>query len=211
MRGTERRDRLTKRTLLPASIPHLFTRYSTPAIVLHWLAAILIVAGFGLGLTMVDMRLSPTKLRYFSWHKWIGITVLALACLRLVWRLLHRPPELPAAVPPWQRGASHLVHCALYLLMFAVPLSGWAYTSAAGVPVVYLGWVQLPDIAPVDEALAEQLKTLHHTLDWTLLGAVLLHVAAALKHHFLDRDEVLVRMLPLLRRGPALHPHGRSE
>jgi cytochrome b561 len=181
-----------------------------PAIVLHWLAAILIVAGFGLGLTMVDMRLSPTKLRYFSWHKWIGITVLLLAGLRLLWRLLHRPPELPATMPPWQRTASHWSHWALYLLMFAVPLSGWAYTSAAGVPVVYLGWLPLPDIAPVDKELAEQLKTLHHTLDWTLSGVVLLHVAAALKHHFLDRDGVLLRMLPFFRRDPAL-PDGRSK
>lgn len=196
---------------MPVSIPALVTRYSLPAIVLHWLAAILIVAGFGLGFTMVDMRLSPTKLRFFSWHKWIGITVLLLACLRLLWRLFHRPPDLPPTMPAWQRTASHLSHWALYALMFVVPFSGWAYTSAAGVPVVYLGWVPLPDIAPVDEQLAEQLKTVHHTLDWTLLGVVLLHVAAALKHHFLDRDEVLARMLPLLRRGPALHPDGRSE
>lgn len=172
-------------------------RYTTPAIVLHWLIALLIMAGFALGLTMVDIPgLTPTKLKYFSWHKWIGVTVLGLACIRLLWRLFHPAPPYTDTMPPWQRGAATGIHLLLYLLIFAVPLSGYFYSLAAGVPVVYLGIVPLPVVIGPDPVWKPILKSVHYWLDMTLLAVVVVHVAAALKHAVVDRDGVMRRMLP---------------
>jgi cytochrome b561 len=172
-------------------------RYTTTAIVLHWLIAVLIVGAFTLGLVMTDIPgFSPTKLRYFSWHKWAGVTVLLLAALRLLWRLKQRPPALPSAMPAWQRGAAHGLHHLLYLMMFAVPVSGYLYTLAAGVPVVYLGLFKLPVFFAKNPALAETLKPVHYWLNMLLAGLVGLHVLAALKHQLVDRDGTMRRMLP---------------
>lgn len=170
------------------------TRYTATAITLHWLSALLIVAAFALGVIMVDMKISPTKLQYFSWHKWLGITVLGLVALRLLWRLSHQPPALAATTPRWQLLAAAAGHWALYLLMFAIPLSGWAYSSASGYPVVYLGQFQLPDWVPKDKALAAQLKEVHELLTTVLLFVVGTHLAAALKHQFIDKDGLMARM-----------------
>jgi cytochrome b561 len=175
-------------------------RYSLPAILLHWAIALLIVAAFALGTIMVDIPgLTPTKLRYYSWHKWLGVTVMGLACLRLLWRLLKTPPPPAATLAPWQRRASHATHLLLYVLIFAVPISGYFYSLAAGVPVVYLGIFPLPVLIERNQELKEILKEVHYWLNMALLAAVALHVAAALKHHFVDRDEVLKRMLPRMR------------
>jgi cytochrome b561 len=171
--------------------------YTRTAILLHWLVAALIVAGFGLGLYMVDLKLSPTKLKLYSWHKWVGVTIWLLVVVRLLWRGTHRPPALPA-MPGWQRAAAHAVHIALYVLLLAIPVSGWLFSSASGFPTVYLGVLQLPDLLGKDKALAETLKEVHETLNWTLFAIVVLHVVAAIKHHLVDRDPVLHRMLPLL-------------
>jgi cytochrome b561 len=172
-------------------------RYTTIAIVLHWLIAVLIVGAFTLGLVMTDIPgFSPTKLRYFSWHKWAGVTVLLLAALRLLWRLKKRPPALPAAMPAWQRGAAHGLHHLLYVMMFAVPVSGYLYTLAAGVPVVYFGLFKLPVFFAKDPALAVILKPVHYWLNMLLAALVGLHVLAALKHQLIDRDGTMRRMLP---------------
>src|SRR3954467_1605091 len=110
-------------------------RYTRTAMFFHWTIALLIVAGFTLGLVMTDIPgITPTKLKYFSWHKWIGVTVLALACLRLLWRLRHAAPAYPASMPGWQVQAAHGLHALLYVLIFAVPVSGYFYTLAAGIP-----------------------------------------------------------------------------
>ena len=131
----------------------------------------------------------------YNWHKWAGITILLLSALRLLWRLSHRPPaDLP--MPRWQQQAAHFTHGALYTLFFAVPLAGWAYSSAAGFPVVLYGVLPLPDWVAPERDLAQALKQLHHALAYTLAGAIALHVAAALKHHFIDRDTLLQRMRP---------------
>src|SRR5215208_7897860 len=114
------------------------TRYSRVAIVLHWAAALLIVAGAGLALTMTDLGLSPAKLRYYAWHKWIGITVFLVAALRLAWRAIVPPPSFPAAMPHVQVHAARAIHALLYILMLAIPISGWVYSSATGVSVSYL-------------------------------------------------------------------------
>jgi cytochrome b561 len=172
-------------------------RYTTTAIVLHWLIAALIVGAFTLGLVMTDIPgFSPTKLRYYSWHKWAGVTVMLLAALRLLWRLKNRPPELPETMPHWQRSAAHGLHHLLYVLIFAVPISGYLYTLAAGVPVVYFGLFQLPVFYAKNPALAEILKPVHYWLNMLLAALVGLHVLAALKHQFIDRDGTMRRMLP---------------
>jgi cytochrome b561 len=169
-------------------------RYSTPAIVLHWLVALLIFAGFPLGLYMVDLPLSPDKLRLYSYHKWIGITVLLLVAVRVSWRLSHVPPPLPASVAAWQRQASAVVHGLLYLLMIAIPLSGWLMSSAKGFQTVWFGVLPLPDLIGKDKALGDQLVEVHKILNFTLLALVVLHVGAALQHHFIERQPFLQRM-----------------
>ena len=171
-------------------------RYDRVAILMHWLVAVLIVAAVALGLVMVEIPgLTPTKLKYFSWHKWLGVTVLLLAALRLLWRLRHGAPRA-IEMPAWQRRMAELVHGLLYLLMFAVPLSGYFYSLAAGVPVVYLGVLPLPVLIDADPVLKPVLKEVHEVLVYTMLVFVLAHVAAAIKHHWVDRDGLLRRMLP---------------
>jgi len=175
------------------------TRYTTTAVVLHWLIFALIACGFPLAVYMVDLPLSPQKLTYFSWHKWLGVTVFLLAIARLAWRLTHPTPALPATMPLWQRRAAAVNLVALYVLILVIPLTGWLYSSATGVPTVYLGLVQLPDLFARDKALAEQLKLVHVTLNYTMLALVIIHAAAGLKHHFVDRDDVLTRILPVFK------------
>jgi len=172
--------------------------YTATAIALHWLAVLLIACNVALGLSMVDLPFGPQKFRWYGWHKWIGITVFLLAAARLVWRYAHSPPA-PVAMPAWQRHAAAAVYGLLYALMLAIPLSGWIYSSATGISVVYLGLIPLPDLVGKDKALAETLKTVHIGLNFTLWTLVLVHVGAALKHHWVDRDGVLLRMLPFLR------------
>lgn len=170
-------------------------RYTGPAIALHWLLALAIVGSFSMGLYMTELPISPQRLKLYNWHKWAGICILSLSALRLLWRLTHQPPaDVP--MPAWQRRASHAVHGLLYVLFFAVPLAGWAYSSAAGFPVVVFGVLPLPDFVSPDKALAEAIKPLHKTLAFALAALVLAHVGAALKHHFVDRDGLLGRMRP---------------
>ena len=175
--------------------------YGKVAIAFHWLLAIAIVTSLSVGLYMHDLPFSPLRVKLFNWHKWAGITILALSAARLAWRLGHRPPPLPPivlrAMPRWQQRAHGVSHGALYLLFFAVPLSGWAYSSAAGLPIVWFGVVPLPDWVPVDKALADAvLKPLHATFAFTLAAFVVLHVLATLKHQWIDRDGLFWRMWP---------------
>ncbi len=169
-------------------------RYSSPAIVLHWLIALLIFVAFPLGLYMADLPLSPEKLKLVSYHKWIGVTVFMLAALRVVWRLTHTPPPLPAIVVDWQRRASAIVHGLLYVLILAVPVSGWLMSSAKGVQTVWFGVLPLPDLIGKDKALGHLLENVHEALNYTMLALVVLHLAAALQHHFIERQPFLQRM-----------------
>ncbi len=171
-------------------------RYTHTAIALHWVAAALIFCGFSLGLFMTGLEVTPDKFRYYAWHKWIGITVFLLAAARLAWRAAHPALPLPATMPAWQVRASRVAHAALYVLMLAIPLSGWIYSSSTGVSVSYLGLIDLPDLVAKDRETAKTLLLLHKSLNYTLAAVVTLHIAAALKHHFVDRDDVMARMLP---------------
>ena len=174
--------------------PAADTSYTRTAIALHGAMALLMVAGFSLGLYMVGLPLSPLKLQLYSYHKWLGVSVAALLLPRIVWRGLHAPPPLPAGTPAWEQAAAHASHLLLYLLMASVPVSGWLMSSAKGVTTVYFGLWPLPDLLGRDEALGLFLEALHRILNYALLVLVSLHVVAALKHHFIDRDGVLGRM-----------------
>lgn len=173
--------------------------YGTTAIALHWLIFVLILCGFTLAVYMTGLPLSPQKLKYISWHKWIGVTIFMLALARLAWRLTHWAPALPASMPIWQRSAANAAHVLLYGLIIAIPLTGWLMSSALGVPTVYLGLAQIPDLLARDKALAELLRFVHVMLNFTLLTLVIIHAAAAMRHHFIDRDDVLRRMLPFVK------------
>ncbi|MES2423669.1 MAG: cytochrome b [Pseudomonadota bacterium] len=168
-------------------------RYTRIAMLLHWLLALAIVTSFLVGLQMVDMKMSVLRLQLFNWHKWAGICILTLSAVRLLWRLSHRPPaDLP--MPQWQKTSAHVTHALMYLLFFATPLLGWAYSSAAGFPVVLFGVLPLPDFVAPGKELAAAIKPWHGWLAKALAVLVLLHVAGALKHHFVDRDGLIRRM-----------------
>ena len=167
-------------------------KYTKTAIWLHWLMALLILLVFPLGLYMHGLSLSPVKLKLFSYHKWAGILLLLLALLRVLWRMTHRPP--PLAVSRWQQLTSTAVHHALYLLLVLVPLSGWLMSSAKGFQTVLFGILPLPDLVAKDKALGMLLESWHQGLNYLLLLLVAAHIAAALKHKLIDRDQVMSRM-----------------
>lgn len=162
----------------------------------HWSVAALILAQGTLGLAMVQMGLTPAKLRVFALHKSIGITFLTLVLLRIAWRLGERRPADSPAAPRWQRRAAHAMHFVLYVLILALPLSGWWFNSAANAPLVWFGWLDLPSLtggyAPTWKPRA---LLLHQVLFWLLVALLVAHVGAALWHHFRQRDDVLKRML----------------
>ena len=171
-------------------------KYTATAIVVHWAMAAGIVGIFLFGRYMADLPVSPAKLKYYSWHKWAGVTLFALLAFRIVWRATHRPPELPVHMSRGERFVAHAGHAALYLLMIAVPLSGWLMSSAKGIQTVLFGVLPIPDLLAKNKELGQLLQTLHWGLNMLFAAVVVGHVAAALKHHFIDKDEVLTRILP---------------
>jgi cytochrome b561 len=177
------------------------TRYTLTAVRLHWLMALLLAGLFGIGLYMTGLKLSPQKLQLYSWHKWAGVTVFLLALVRLGWRIGHQPPPDPVGTPRWQVVAAHGTHHLLYLLMLAIPLSGWLMSSAKGFQTVWFGVLPLPDLLNKDKALGDLLQIVHMSLNYTLAALVLAHTGAAIKHHLIDRDDVLARMLPFLDKN----------
>lgn len=184
-------------TEVPApSAPRELARYGAVAQLAHWLTALLLVGVFTLGFYMVDLKISPTKLKLFAYHKWLGVSLFVLIGLRLSWRLWHPPPALPATVSPLARRAAEVTHRLLYLLVFLVPLSGWLMSSAKGFQVVYFGVLPIPDLIGKDKELGELLEEMHEVLSWSLISLVGLHLAGALKHHIIDKDSTLRRMLP---------------
>lgn len=176
------------------------TRYSGVAMTFHWALALALVTLFGVGLYMTGLPFSPQRLKLYNWHKWAGVTILALSVLRLLWRFTHRAPPLPskvvATMPGWQQLAHHAVHFLMYALFLAVPLIGWAYSSASGFQIVLFGALPLPDFVAADLELAKAIKPWHAYSAYALAALVVLHVAAVVKHQVIDRDGLLSRMLP---------------
>jgi cytochrome b561 len=170
--------------------------WGAPAKFFHWTVALLILIQIALGFTAVAWRLSPLKLELFVWHKSTGILILVLMLARIAWRLANRSPALPAQTPPWERTAALASHAALYALAIALPLSGWVINSAAGVPFSVFWLVPLPEVVAPDERLEELAKLVHLSLLVALCLVLAVHIGAALRHHFIKRNDVLLRMLP---------------
>jgi cytochrome b561 len=149
----------------------------------------------GLGLYMADLPKGPWKGELFDLHKSFGILVLMLGAVRIGWRLGNPWPGPVDTVPPWQRKLARVLHLLLLAMMLALPLSGWAMSSAGDHPVSFFGLFTLPPLLAVDKDLGKSLSEVHEVLAWTLLALLVLHVGAALRHHFIARDATLRRML----------------
>jgi cytochrome b561 len=172
-------------------------RWGAVAQLLHWLIVVLIIVQVTLAALAGDLPLGMKKLAMLARHKSVGLTILGLAIVRLGWRQLNPTPELPQTLKPYERALARFTHAMLYVLLFAMPLSGWMMSSARGFPVSWFGFFQLPDLVAKSQPLYHALVTTHQTLALVLGAVVTLHVAAALKHHFMLKDDVLQRMLPL--------------
>ena len=170
--------------------------YTKTAKGLHWLMAVLFFGMLGLGFYMQGLPLSPDKLKLYSWHKWVGVTVFLLALFRIAWRVTHQPPALPSSMPRLMQIAAHAGHHMLYMLMFLIPLSGWLMSSAKGFQTVWFGILPIPDLLEKNKLLGDLLQTVHVSLNYLFIAVLIGHVGAALKHHFIDKDDILTRMLP---------------
>ena len=171
-------------------------RYGIVAICLHWLMAILIIGLVCVGLYMTDIPIGALKLKLYGWHKEFGLLVLMLVMVRIVWRLRNISPLLPASIPAWQRFSAHAVHWAFYGFMFAMPLSGWVMTSAAGLKPSFFGLFVFPGLVTPDEELFSLFQIIHRWLAYGLIVTFFAHVGAALKHLVINKDGVFQRMFP---------------
>jgi len=171
---------------------------------LHWTIALLIAAIAVLGLVMVEMANTPDKIALYSLHKSLGLSLLVLLLARIGWRLYAGAPRPLPGTPHWQHRIATATHVAMYVLMFAMPLTGWLFNSAAGYPLQWFGLFNLPDLAGFDRALRDRADWLHEAGFWLLLALVIVHAAAAFYHHLFQQDATLTRMLPRRRtREPA--------
>jgi cytochrome b561 len=166
---------------------------------LHWLIVVLLIVQVTLATLADDLPLGMKKLALLARHKSVGITILGLAVLRLLWRWMNPTPLLPGTLKPYERVLANITHAGLYILLFAMPLSGWMMSSARGFPVSWFGFIQLPDLVPKNKSLYDAMLQTHEALSWALYTIVFLHVVAALKHHWIHKDDVLRRMLPFTK------------
>jgi len=174
-------------------------RYGAVAMTLHWLMALLLVALVALGLYMVslpDVGFDKKKISLILYHKQLGILALVLAALRLAWRVRNVLPRLVASIPDWQKVAARFVHLSFYAVMFALPLTGWIMSSATGIPVSFFGLFQLPDLVPYSERVFRTFIEVHKWLGYALILLIAVHAGAALRHHWVSRDDTLKKMLP---------------
>lgn len=168
------------------------TRYGMVAILLHWIIAILLIGLLALGIYMVALPISLEKLKLYGWHKEYGILALFLFFIRLLWRWMNITPRL--ALPLLEKIAARLVHWSFYGFMLAMPITGWLITSAAGLPVSFFGWFVLPDLISPNENSMILFQEIHKWLGYGLIATIILHVSAALKHHFINKDDILRRI-----------------
>ncbi|MGH8134700.1 MAG: cytochrome b [Steroidobacteraceae bacterium] len=176
-------------------------RWGAVTQLLHWLIVLLIVVQVTLATIAGELPLGEKKLTVFAYHKSVGISIFGLAILRLVWRWLNPTPLLPGTLKPYEQALARFTHAALYVLLFVMPLSGWTMSSARGFPVSWFGFFQLPDLVPKSKPLYHGLVVTHATLACALGVVVALHIAGALKHHLVLKDDVLRRMLPFPRNN----------
>lgn len=181
------------------SIRNTTTRWGSIAQLLHWIIVALVITQVILAGIADDLPLGMQKLAVLARHKSVGITILALAVVRLAWRWANPSPQLPSTLKPYERVLARVTHAALYVLLIAMPLTGWMMSSARNFPVSWFNLVQLPDFVPRSEALYETMHETHEALALVLGLVVLLHVLGALKHHFIYKDDVLRRMLPFTK------------
>jgi cytochrome b561 len=181
------------------TIRNTTTRWGSISQLLHWLIVILIIVQVTLASMADDLPLGMKKLGLLARHKSFGITILALAVIRLLWRWSNPTPPLPGTLKPYERFLAHFTHIALYVVLFAMPISGWLMSSARGFPVSWFGFFQLPDLVPKSKPIYDAMLETHELLQWVLYTVVTLHVLAALKHHFMLKDNVLKRMLPFTK------------
>ncbi len=176
--------------------------YGSVAKFLHWLIALLVIGMLAVGLFMTGMENGPDKFRVYGLHKSTGIMVLLLVAVRLMWKCVNPRPLLPATLHRLEKFLAHAGHVALYALMVAMPLTGWAMSSAAGFPVSVFGLGTLPDFVPPDREMHEFWEETHELLAWVLIVMIALHVLAALLHHFYYKNNILRRMLPFTKEEP---------
>ena len=161
----------------------------------HWLIVLLIINQWWIADRAEELK-GLAKLEALAWHKSFGMTILMLAVLRLIWRLANPTPDLTTETKPWERVLARISHVLLYALIFAMPLTGWMMSSAKNYPVSWFRQFQFPDLVAPAEQTFQQMHDLHHLLFSVLVCVALLHIAGALKHHFIDKNDVLKRMLP---------------
>jgi len=174
-------------------------RYGVVAVALHWLMAVLLIGLVLLGLYMVslpDAGFDKKKITLILYHKELGILALILAASRLLWRMSNALPRLVEALPDWQKVVARFVHLCFYGLMFALPMTGWLMSSAAGIPVSFVRLFTLPDLMSHNDHLFRTFIEIHKWLGYALIVCMLAHIGAALRHHFLFKDETLKKMLP---------------
>jgi cytochrome b561 len=170
--------------------------FSPAARAFHWITAVLVLTTLPIGITMVNVpNLGPAGDILFHLHRSIGVTVLLIAALRLLYRLRHPAPPLPAEMPGWQQAGAHATHGALYALLIVQPILGWIATSAYRAPVLYFWMFELPPIWNQDRAFSEALFKVHMDIGILILALVLVHLAAALYHHFVLKDRILTGMV----------------
>ena len=174
------------------------TDYGTIAKTFHWLMAALVIGLLCVGLYMSDLEMGPDKLKLYGLHKEFGTLVLILVILRLLWRFKNTAPALPADMKKHEKLAAHAGHAALYFLMLYMPIVGWLMSSAAGFPVSFFGLFALPNLVSPDKQLMELLKELHEIGGNAFIFVIAAHFGAALYHHFIRKDNILRRMLPLV-------------
>lgn len=170
-------------------------RYTKVAIWLHWLIGLAVIANIGLAMLTEDMPREAHRAA-MGVHKALGMAILALTLLRLIWRLVHRAPPLPIGTPEWEKWGSRAVHFLFYALLILLPLSGWVWMSAADRPIDFFGLFTIPSIVAPDKALSDVMHERHEVMGLTMLGLVVIHLLAAVKHQFVDRNRQLSRMNP---------------
>lgn len=176
-------------------IKNTLERYGIVAKLFHWVMALLVVCLLCIGLYMTQESLGDARYKFYGWHKEFGILVLMLVVLRMAWRVRSYIPSLPDTMPSWQKWAAHITHWALYFFMVAMPLTGWIMSSAGGHEISFFGLFNLPALIEPNKSLSHFMAELHEYIAYGLIATIILHVLAALKHHFIDKDTILKRML----------------